>query len=60
MSTFSRSGQPWTKGETNILVRNHNRGRSYASIASMKTFSGRRSIKALRRRFERVVLGHNS
>lgn len=59
MST-SRSGMPWTTRETTVLVNNHNKGRSYSSIAAMKIFNGRRSVKALRRRFERVVLGHGS
>lgn len=56
-SNASRSGASWTNGETNILVRNHTKGRPYASIGSMKTFSGKRTIKALRRRFERTQLG---
>lgn len=56
-NTFSRSNELWTRNETDILVRNRTRGRSYADIARMKTFSGRRTLKALRRRFERVNLG---
>ena len=55
--TASRANELWTKRETDVLVRNRARGRSYSDIASMKTFSGRRTIKALRRRYERVELG---
>lgn len=52
----SRSGTPWTERETNFLIRARNRGESYGKIASSKTFKDRRSIKALRRRYERVEL----
>jgi len=58
MPKFANEGRSWKPGETSILVRNREKGRSYSSIASMKTFKGKRSIKALRRRYERVVLGH--
>jgi hypothetical protein len=50
----------WTIGETNTLIRNRTRGHSYSNIASMKRFAGKRTVKALRRRFERVFYGHGS
>lgn len=56
----TRSGTMWTIGETNTLIRNRTRGRTYSNIASMKRFSGKRTVKALRRRFERVFYGHGS
>ncbi|MCI0561214.1 MAG: hypothetical protein MN733_22235 [Nitrososphaera sp.] len=54
MSNATRSGTAWTQGETNKLIRNRSRGKTYSQIASMTSFSGKRTLKALRRRFERV------
>ena len=53
-----RAGRPWTAAEHNRLISSYNSGKTYSEIASLKTFDGRRTVKALRRRMERVVFGY--
>ena len=52
-----RAGRPWTRTETTRLMRAYP-ANTYADIAASKFFKGNRSIKALRRRFERVEFGY--
>jgi hypothetical protein len=52
-----RAGRAWTKTEDTRL-RNAYPNKTYAQIASSKFFNGKRTIKAIRRRYERSVLGY--
>jgi len=53
----SRSKMPWSKKEHNRLLSAYNAGKTYNEIGSLKMFAGKRTIKAIRRRFEREELG---
>ena len=52
-----RAGRLWTATEDSRL-RAAYPVRTYAEIASSKFFSGKRTIKAIRRRMERSVFGY--
>ena len=54
----ARAGMRWTKREDSRLVSAYESGKTYSAIASLKTFSGKRSMKAIRRRFERSIFGY--
>ncbi len=54
----TRSGKRWTNTEDSRLISAYNSGKSYSQIANLKTFSGIRSVKALRRRMERSCFGY--
>jgi hypothetical protein len=52
-----RAGRPWTQTEDNRL-RTAYPLRTYAEIAKSKFFNGKRSMKAIRRRYERSIFGY--
>lgn len=53
-----RAGARWTSKEHNRLISSYNSGKTYARISSLKTFKGKRTMKAIRRRMERSVFGY--
>ena len=53
-----RAGKPWTQKEQNRVMSAYGSGKTYPEIASLKTFKGKRTTKAIRRRFERSVFGY--
>jgi hypothetical protein len=53
-----RAGKSWTLGEDSRLISGRASGKTYGEIASLKTFKGKRTIKALRRRIERSMFGY--
>jgi len=55
-SNASRAGAPWTNREHARLVSSYDSGKTYGEIANLKMFAGKRTKKAIRRRFERIVL----
>ena len=57
-SSFTRAGTRWTKREDNRLISSYSSGKTYNQIAGLKTFSGKRSLKAIRRRMERSSFGY--
>lgn len=53
-----RAGLRWTKREDSRLVSAYESGKTYNEIANLKTFNGKRTVKAIRRRFERSIFGY--
>lgn len=53
-----RAGKPWTKKENDRLVSAYASGKTYPEIGKLKMFKGKRTVKAIRRRFERSIFGY--
>lgn len=53
----SRSGMRWTSRESSRLTSAYNAGKTYSEIANLKTFNGRRTVKAIRRYAEKNIVG---
>lgn len=52
----NRSGMRWNKREATRLVSAYNAGKTYDEIASLGTFRGRRTKKAIRRFAEKNIV----
>lgn len=53
-----RAGMRWTKKENDRLVSSYNSGKTYPEIANLRMFNNKRTVKAIRRRFERSIFGY--